>query len=259
MGARTKSEKDIKILKEGGQKLSSTLGKIIELVRPGLSAFSLELEARRIIKEYGGRPSFLNYRPDYTSKPFPAALCVSVNETIVHGLPKKNLIFKPGDVVSLDIGMKYKGLFTDMAYTVVLGKASSRIQKLVGTVRKSLGKAIKKARIGNYVGDISSTIEKAIKKEGFFPICELTGHGVGYAVHEEPYVLNCGEAGAGLELKEGLVLALEPMTSLGTGKILQMKDDSFRTLDGSVSAHFEQTVAITKKGPVVITPFLWER
>ncbi len=253
-----KTDKEISLLKQGGKKLALVLKELISLTKPGVSAFELEMKARELIKKAGGRPSFLNYQPDFTSKPFPAALCVSVNEAVVHGLPKKDLIFRQGDLVSLDIGMEYKGLYTDMAYSIFLGKPRKEISKLLKAVREALRQAIKKAKAGNFLGDISSVIEKTIKKYGFLPICELTGHGVGYGVHEEPYVLNCNYGKKGVQLKQGLVLALEPMAGLGTNKVIQASDDSFQTIDKEPSAHFEQTIAVTKKGAEIITPFLWE-
>jgi len=253
-----KTKEEIKVLKEGGKKLSLILGELLKEVKPGVSAFSLELKARELIKKIGGRPSFLNYRPDHTSKPFPAALCVSVNSVVVHGVPKKALVFKEGDLVTLDIGMEYKGLFTDVAYTLNLGNKDKKVIKLLKTVRQALKKAIKEAKVGNYLGDISFVIGETIKKAGFFPVCELTGHGVGYAVHEEPYVFNCGKRKTGPKLEDGLVLALEPMAGIGTGKVIELADDSFRITDGSLSAHFEQTIAITKKETIIITPFFWE-
>ncbi len=253
-----KTNQEIDLLKEGGKKLALVLKELISLTKPGISAFELEMKARELIKKAGGRPSFLNYQPDFTSKPFPAALCVSVNETIVHGLPKKNLIFKQGDLVSLDIGMEYKGLYTDMAYSIFLGKPDKQTAKLLKAVREALKQGIKKAKSKNYLEDISLTIEKTIKKYSFLPICDLTGHGVGYDVHEEPYVLNCYYGKKNIILKPGLVLALEPMAGLGSNKIIQASDDSFQTMDKEFSAHFEQTIAISKKGAEIITPFLWE-
>ena len=254
-----KSDKEIEILKEGGKKLSLILGELLDMVKVGVSAFDLELKARDLIKKAGGRPSFLNYRPDYTAKPFPAALCVSVNSVVVHGLPKKTLVFREGDLVTLDIGMEYKGLYTDMAYTVNLGNKDKKVLKLLKTVRGALRKATKEAREGKKLGDVSFIIGETITRAGFFPVCELTGHGVGYAVHEEPYVFNCGKKNSGLRLQKGLVLALEPMAGIGTGKVLQLSDDSFKIADNSLSAHFEQTIAIREKKTEVVTPFLWEK
>ncbi len=254
-----KTEEEISLLKEGGKKLAQVLKELISLAKPGANAFDLELKARQLIKEFGGRPSFLNYQPDFTSKPFPAALCVSINDSVVHGLPKKDIYFKENDLISLDIGMEYKGLYTDMAYSIFLGTPEKKIAKLLKAVRSALSQGIKKAKTGNFLSDISFIIEKTIKKYGFLPICELTGHGVGCAVHEEPYVFNCYFGKKNIKLKQGLVLALEPMAGLGSNKVFQDKDDVFKMADKKSSAHFEQTIVVTNKGPEIITPFIWEK
>jgi len=251
-----KSEEEIKILQEGGRRLSWVLKELIKETKPGVSAFFLEKLARKLIEKVGGKPSFLKYQPSFSKKPFPAALCVSVNEVVVHGLPKKDVIFKKGDLVSLDIGMFYKNLCTDMAYTVVLGKVSPKKRKLVETVKSALKEGIKAARLGNYLGDISYAIGETIIKNGFLPIIDLGGHGLGHQVHEEPFIFNFGKPRTGPKLKKGMVLALEPMAGLKSNAVVELEDGSFVTLDREVSAHFEQTIAITKKGTIVITPFL---
>lgn len=248
-----KDKNDIVILQEGGKRLAKVMKVLRREVRSGVSAAFLDEIAYKMIKKYGGDPSFLNYQADFTNRPFPNSLCASLNDTIVHGIPRKEIIFKPGDLISLDIGMEYKGLFTDMAITVGLERIKSEERALIEVTRKALNLAIKAARLGKTLGDIGYAIESYVKKNGFVVIRDLVGHGVGYAVHEEPPVFNYGEPGKGLILKSGLVIAIEPMVTFGSGSIKENSDDSFATLNGKKACHFEHTVVITKKGPVVLT------
>lgn len=251
---KLKTNKEIETLKEGGKYLAEIIYTLSKKVSEGVSSLDLDKEAKKMIEEIGGEPSFLNYKPEGVTVPYPAALCVSVNEEIVHGIPSKEKIFKNGDIVTLDCGLKYKGMFTDMAVTVVVGNVSEKIKKLLLVTEESLQLGIKKATVGNKIGDISNAIGSYIKKEGFSVVEGLAGHGVGFAVHEDPYVPNNGKKNTGLVLKEGMVLAIEPMASIGSAKIIGLDDQfTFVTSDDSISAHFEHTVAITKDGPVIIT------
>ncbi len=175
---------------------------------------------------------------------------------MVHGIPKKDLILKEGDLVSLDCGICYKNLYTDMAITFGIGKISLKAKRLIKATKEALKKAIKVCRPGKRIGDISFEIESTIRKYHFYPICELSGHGVGYQVHEDPYVPNCGFKNTGELLKEGLVIAIEPMAAIGTSEVICDEDDQFLTADGSLSSHFEATVAVTKKGPMILTPLI---
>jgi methionyl aminopeptidase len=248
-----KSDQEIKILREGGQKLSLILKKLTKLVKPGVDAEYLDKIAFDLISECGGKPSFLNYQPDFADKPYPNTICVSVNETVVHGIPSKEIVLQEGDLVSLDIGMKYKGLFTDMAVTVGVGKISSQLEKLTKVTRESLNRAIKAAKVGNTLGDIGYAIQNYVEKNGLAIVTSLVGHGVGYAPHEEPAVFNFGTPGRGLKLEPGLVIAIEPMVTFESGAVKEKEDGSFVTINGQVACHFEHTIAITKKGPIVIT------
>jgi methionyl aminopeptidase len=202
-----------------------------------------------LIREAGALPAFLGYEG------FPAALCVSVNEVIVHGVPGKQVL-KEGDIVGLDLGIKYKGLITDMAVTLPVGEISSEARRLISAARGALESAIGQARPKNRVGDIGFVVQKYVESLGFGVIRELIGHGVGYSVHEEPEIPNFGRRGDGPELKPGMVLAIEPMVSAGDWHIKQRPDGSFATRDGSLAAHFEHTVAITGTGAEILTEFV---
>lgn len=248
-----KSDSEIKILQQGGQRLADVLRKIAKATKSGVSANELDKLAFDYITQLGGKPSFLNYQPDFADEPFPNSLCVSVNETIVHGVPKKNIIFKQGDIVSLDLGMEYQGLFTDMAITIGIGKIEPQFKKLIQITKEALQKAILVCKIGNTLGDIGFTIQSHIEKNGLAVIKNLVGHGVGYFPHEEPAVFNFGQPNQGLKLEQGLVIAIEPMVTFKNGAILEKQDGSFVTANGERACHFEHTIAITKKGPIILT------
>ena len=248
-----KNKQDIIILQEGGKRLAKVMKVLRRETKPGVSAAFLDELAYTMIKKYGGYPSFLNYQPDFSNRPFPNSLCVSLNDVIVHGIPRKDIILKPGDLVSLDLGMEYQGLFTDMAITVGLGRMKPDEKRLIKTTQNALATAIKVARPGNTLGDIGYAIENCATKNGFVVIRDLVGHGVGYAVHEDPPVFNYGEKGKGMKIEAGLVIAIEPMLTYDNGAVKENSDASFATLNGKKACHFEHTVVITKKGPVVLT------
>jgi len=248
-----KTAQDISILREGGKKLALVLKKVTQAVEPGISTADLDKLAFNLICEYGGKPSFLNYQPSFADKPFPATLCTSINATVVHGLPSKEKILKKGDLISLDIGMEYKGLFTDMAITVGVGEIKPIYEKLIKTTKESLLQAIKASKVNNTLGDVGYAIQKCVEKQGFVVVKGLVGHGVGYSPHEDPVVFNYGTPHQGIKLEEGMVIAIEPMVTFDDGTVKEEKDGSFVTFNGRVSGHFEHTIAITKKGPIVIT------
>ena len=249
---RLKSSDDIKKLREGGKILAEILEEISSLVKPGTSTQILEEKAQELIAGAGGRPAFLNFQPAGAKKPFPAALCVSINDEIVHGVPSADRILNTNDVVGLDLGLVYKNLFTDMAKTVIVGN-DSKYKKLVATVKDSLESGINKAWPGNHIGDIGEAVSETIIKNGFSVVEGLGGHGVGFSVHEDPIIPNEGRSGQGEKISAGMVLAIEPMASFGLGKIKMLDDFTFATKDGSISAHFEHTIAITSDGPEIIT------
>ena len=250
-----KSKEEIATLREGGKQLASILLCVAKAVRPGVSSLELDALARRLIAEGGDTPSFLNYQGNGDKKKFPAALCVSVNDEVVHGVPSAEKILRDGDIVGVDLGLFHKGLCTDAAVTVAVGTISEESRNLLEVTKQTLARAVAAARAGATIGDIGYAVESFVKQAGNFGIVrDLAGHGVGYAVHEEPFVPNYGKRGDGINLEVGMVLALEPMLTLGSEKIVMSHDGfAFRTKDGSRSAHFEHTVAITENGAEVLT------
>ena len=215
-----KTKEEIEKLREGGKRLATILEKVKGKVKPGVSTKELDDHAFKLIQEMGDTPAFLNYKPDGAETPFPASLCVSVNEEVVHGIPSKNKILKEGDIVSLDLGLKHQGLFTDHAITVPVGEVSSSSIKLMETAEKALMVGINAAQPGSAVGDIGYAIESYVRsqkdnqKYGIVEV--LSGHGVGRAIHEDPYIPNFGKKGTGAKLVPGMVIAIEPMLNNGT-------------------------------------------
>ncbi len=252
---KLKTKEEIEIMKEGGARHAEILRELASQVKPGVSTMILEEEAVRLIKEKGDKPAFLGYTPAGASRAYPAALCVSINQEIVHGIPNEaSRILNDGDIVSLDLGLIHKGMITDSAITVAVGAVDDESRKLLEVTKRALNEGIKMAVPGNTVGDIGAVIYKIVKDSGFSLAEDLAGHGVGYAVHEDPFVPNIGRSGEGEELVPGMVIAIEPMVNVGRGEIKVMKDGyTIRTKDDSRSAHFEHTVAITDKGPIILT------
>lgn len=250
-----KTPEEIEILREGGKHLSTILHKVKEKAVPGISTKDLDLYAEKLIGEMGDVPAFLNYRPAGAKTPFPASLCVSVNDEVVHGIPNKKRILKEGDIVSLDLGLKHKNLFTDMAITVSVGKVNGESRKLMEVTEKALQIGISAVRAGGTVGDIGNAIENFVRSQGKYGIVEvLSGHGVGRAIHEDPYIPNFGKAGKGEKLVAGMVVAIEPMLNIGTKNVTIDEDGyTFRTADGKRSAHFEHTILITDDGAEILT------
>jgi len=253
-----KTPEEIEILREGGRRLATVLYKVGKMVKPGISTKDLDNYAFKLIKEMGDYPAFLNYLPDGADSPFPASLCVSVNNEVVHGIPDAGKILKEGNIVSLDLGLKHKNLFTDMAITVPVGEVSVSAKKLLETTEKALEVGIEAAQGGYRIGDISHAIESFVhsnKKKRRCGIVEvLAGHGVGRAIHEDPYIPNFGKAGVGAKLVPGMVIAIEPMINAGNKEVILGKDGwTFRTADGKMSAHFEHTILITEGEPEILT------
>jgi len=250
-----KTPQEIEILREGGKRLATILHKVKEKVKPGISTKDLDTLAEKLIREDSDEPAFLNYRPHGAKVPFPASLCVSVNDEVVHGIPNTERILKEGDIISIDLGLKHKGLYTDMALTVPVGSVSSGGEKLIKVTERALQVGIDAAMGGNTTGDIGHAIESFVRREGPYGIVEvLSGHGVGRAIHEDPYIPNFGKKGKGEKLVPGMVIALEPMLNNGT-KSVTLDDDgyTFRTADGKKSAHFEHTILITEGEPEILT------
>jgi len=250
-----KTKEDIAILREGGKRHAAILKELAAMVRPGLHAHELDARAAELIAEGGDTSAFLNYTPYGAPRAYPATLCVSINDEIVHGIPTEgDKVLKEGDIVSLDLGIIHKKLITDAAITVPVGKIVPEVQELLDTTKKALMVGIAAAKGGKRVGDISSAIERIGVAGGYGIVEELAGHGVGYHVHEDPYVPNYGDSKKGATLKPGMVIAIEPMFNLGTKEITLDKDGyTYRTEDGKPSAHFEHTVVITKSGAEILT------
>ena len=242
-----KTTEEIDQIRAGGQRLALVMIELKRAVAPGVTTQELDDLAVKLARECGAEPSFHNYQG------FPASLCVSINEELVHGLPGKRVI-KEGDLVGLDFGLLYQGFYTDMAVTVGVGKIDRPTEKLMVVTAKSLQLGIAQVKPGNHVGDISVAVQKYAEAEGFGVIRNLPGHGVGRKVHEPPQVPNFGKPGDGPKLKVGMVLALEPMLSVGDHETVLAEDGwTFKMKDGGLSAHFEHTVVVTEKGHEVLT------
>lgn len=251
------------MLREGGKILAEILKKISEITVPGATTEELEKMACDLIREAGGRPSFKGYKSVLDEKPYPTALCTSINNEIVHApsLPARTL--KEGDIIGVDIGMEYpykkdvNGYYTDMAVTLAVGKIDKEASRLISVTKKSLDLAIKKVKPGNTLNDIGSTIQQFAEANGFSVVRDLVGHGVGHDVHEEPRVPNYEIPRKSIDnvtLKPGMVIAIEPMINTGEWGIEIASDDlTILTIDGSLSAHFEHTIAVTENGYLVLT------
>ncbi|HEX3095552.1 MAG TPA: type I methionyl aminopeptidase, partial [Patescibacteria group bacterium] len=219
----TKTPEEIKHINEGGKILRDILHRAAAMAKPGISTWEINEFAEREIKKAGGRPSFIGYGDKHN--PFPAGLCVSINDVIVHGIPSKKDILEDGDIIGLDIGMVYKKLYTDTAITVPVGKVSTVAQRLIDVTKLALEKGIEQVKPGNTIGDIGHAIQTTVEAAGFSIVRDLVGHGVGYAVHEDPAVPGYGKAGKGIVLVEDMVLAIEPM-------VCQFKPRVFFDADG---------------------------
>jgi len=245
-----KSDDEIAIMREAGRIVANTLQVLVDELRPGLVVKELDRIVRREFAKHDVIPTFLGYgHPAY-----PATVCVSVNEEIVHGIPGKRVI-QEGDVVSLDLGCTYKGFVADSAVTVIVGKPKDTVaEKLVNVTKEALAAGIAQAKAGNRMGEISHAIQTHIESNGFGVVREYVGHGVGRDMHEEPQVPNFGPVDRGPVLKKGMVLALEPMVTVGDWRTRQLEDNwTVVTADGSLAAHFEHTIAITENGAKVLT------
>lgn len=248
----TKQPEEIELIAEGGKILGAILQRTAKLAKPGVSTMELNDYAEREIIIAGGQPSFVGYGDK--KNPFPSGLCTSINDAVVHGVPSAEDILKEGDIVGLDIGMEYKGFFTDTAITVPVGKVSKRAEQIIKVTKNSLDEALRMIKPGNHIGDLGFAMQSIAEKAGFSVVRDLVGHGVGYAVHEEPSVPCYGKPGTGLKLVENMVLAIEPMVCEKKPRVVYDSDGwTIRTSDSGLAAHFEHTIAITKKGARVLT------
>jgi methionyl aminopeptidase len=242
-----KSREEIKIMREAGRHAAEVLQMLVEAVRPGQNVLELDRIVRREYKRRGVTPTFLGYHG------YPATVCVSINDQIVHGIPR-NRELREGDVVSIDLGATYRGFVGDTAVTVACGAVSPQAQRLIQVTAEALRRGIAAAQPGAYIGDIGHAIQSYVESQGMSVVREYVGHGVGRAMHEEPQVPNYGRPGTGKQLRPGMVIAIEPMVNLGDWRTRKDSDGwTIWTADGSLSAHFEHTIAITEDGPEILT------
>lgn len=242
-------------LVEAGRRLAGVLEALRAKVAPGVSAEELDDLAEAMIREGGDQPAFLGYTPEGAWRPYPATLCVSVNDEVVHGIPNEGTkTLEEGDIVGLDLGLIHEGIIVDAAVTVAVGAIREADQKLMRATEEALVAGIRAARPGNHVGDIGAAIQEVIERAGFTVVRDLGGHGVGELVHEEPFIANFGRPGTGPELFEGMVLALEPIATAGKAAVVLAPDGyTYRTKDGFRSAHFEATILIEEDNALVVT------
>lgn len=242
-----KTKQEIEIMREGGKKLAAIIRQLESMAKPGIATQDLNKAAEDLVLSIGAKPSFKGYEN------YPAALCVSINEEVVHALPSERIL-REGDIVGLDLGIFWKGFHTDMAVTVSVGKVSPQSQKLVEATQTALKRAIAVIRPDAYFGDIGYEIQKFVEGQGFNVIRQLCGHGIGRALHEEPDVLNYGKRGEGEKILEGMVFCIEPMVAAGNHNLKKSLDGfGYVTADSSLSAHFEHTVAVTQRGCEILT------
>jgi methionyl aminopeptidase len=244
------------LMKKSGIILTETLRELTKEIKPGVNLKKLDDLAEEIIRSNDAEPAFKNYLAPFAKTPYPYTLCVSLNEVIVHGYPKENIYLKDGDVVKLDLGVKYKGFYSDAALTLVVGEVSQEIKNLVETTKKALKNAIEVAQPGNRLGDIGWSIETTIEDAGFRVIKNLCGHDIGEFLHGDLQVLNFGDPGTGKILKPGMFFTIEPMASISSENAVAEDDYVFKTEDGSISAHFEATLVILEDRNEVLTPII---
>lgn len=251
-----KTPEEIEALKEAGSLLAFFLGELSKVAVAGNTTLDIDDRAMELCEEYGAEPVLLGYHPGFADYPYPAAVCVSVNDCVQHGIPSEEVVLKEGDVVNIDMSIGHNGMIVDSGVTVGVGEISDEARRLLATTQEALAHGIKAAKPGNHIGDISAAIQTFVEARGFSLVEVLCGHGVGYAVHEEPTIPNVGTPGTGPKIEVGHVYAIEPIVNVGS-KDVYFDDEgdgySVYTTDGSLSAHFEHTVAITEAGPVIMT------
>jgi methionyl aminopeptidase len=242
-----KSEREIKIIRENGRIVAMTLNYIKEKIKPGIKTIELDFWAEEFIKRNKAVPAFKGYRG------FPKNICVSINEEVVHGIPGQRVL-KEGEIVSVDVGVLKDGFYADGAWTFPVGEIADEVKELLEVAKKGLEAGIAQANSGNRLGDISFAVQSLVEQNGFSVVRDLTGHGIGRQMHEDPPISNFGVSGMGPLLKEGMVLAIEPMVNAGTYKIKTLDDNwTVVTEDGSLSAHFEHTITVTQNGGEILT------
>ena len=245
-----KSEKELALMREAGRVNALALDMVKNLIRPGITTAELDAAAEEIIRSHNGRPVFLGYPGPYK---YPATLCISINEELVHGIPGKRAL-REGDIVSVDCGTLLDGFVGDAAFTVGVGAISAQAEHLLSVTEEALYKGIEQMQAGNYTGDVSAAIQRHVEGNNYHVTRVYTGHGVGRQMHEGPQVPNYGKPGKGVPLRPGMTIALEPMVLVGTPKTTVLADKwTVVSADGSLTAHFEHSVAVTKNGPIILT------
>jgi len=254
MSVNLKTEKDIQKLVESGKILVRILKALKKEAREGVILSDLDSLAKKMLDENKAKAAFFGYTPSGANDGFPGHICASVNDQVVHGVPGDYKL-RNGDLLKIDFGVEYKSMITDAALSVPIGNISDEVDNLSKTTFQALQEAIKVCKPGNHIGDIGWIVEQTVTERGFSIVKPLGGHGVGFSLHEKPTIYNFGEKGTGLEITEGMVLAIEPITSLGSGDIKNGPQESYITTDGTPSAHSEATIAVTKNGNKVLTPW----
>lgn len=248
MAVTIKSEREIDLMRKSCQILAKVHEELKSIIEPGISTYEIDQLGEKLIRGYGCIPNFFNYNG------YPASVCVSVNDEVVHGIPRKDRILQEGDIVSLDMGLIYKGYHSDAARTYGVGQISPEAQKLIDETRNSFFEGIKKAKAGNHLHDISNAIDAYISQFGYGIVRDLVGHGIGTALHEDPQIPNFAQRRRGLKLRAGMTLAIEPMINMGCPDVEWLDDDwTVVSEDGSLSAHYENTVLITDGEPEILT------
>ncbi len=249
-----KSPTEIEIMHQANMILRKIIEDLREIIKPGVSTLEIDQFAERRIREAGGEPAFKGYPHRGDGRDFPNAVCASVNDEVVHGIPSASVVLKEGDIVSVDMGVLYKGYYGDSAETYPVGNVDEGAQRLLDVTREALNRGLQQVRLGNRVSDIGHAVQTYVEKHGFSVVREFVGHGIGSRLHEDPQVPNFGQPGRRERLVPGMVLAVEPMVNAGACDVVLCADDGWtaRTRDGSLSAHFELCVAVTESGPQVL-------
>lgn len=253
---KLKTQGEIDAMAVAGVAAAKTLHGLKDACKVGANTLALEMMARDLLASFGARPALLNYHPRFSKEPYRFATCISVNDAVIHGQPSEKTVLREGDVVGLDLVADVDGWLADTALTVIIGSGNVKAQRLLSVTQESMWHGIRQAVVGNRMGDVSNAVQKLVERNGFGVIKELTGHGVGSEVHEEGIdVPNFGRAGKGLPLVEGMTFCIEPMVTAGSPAVRHRPGDPWAvvTRDGSIGAHFEHTVAVTKDGPRVLT------
>jgi len=251
-----KTPAEIEVLKEGGHILAAILKELAKVAVPGNTTLDIDDKAMELAEKHDVETVLLGYHPGFADRPYPAAVCTSVNNCVQHGIPSAEVILKEGDTVNIDMSIAHKGLIVDSGVTVGVGEISDEARKLLEVTREALALGVKAAQPGGHIGDISHAVQTLVESRGFSVVEVLCGHGVGYAVHEEPSIPNFGRAGTGPKIEVGHVYAIEPIVNIGKPDVyFDDEGDGYSvyTKDGSWSAHFEHTVAITEDGPLILT------